>query len=161
MSILGKIFYEYKCAVDSLELLPDDRKKWKLFYLLDILFCELKYGTHPEDYIALWFWNDMKSKDRKKWLTSGKRRKFGMKFYTKEAYDLLGNKKDFNNKFSKFLKRDWISSNETSEQQIRDFISKHERVIIKPLSLSCGEGVEIVGLDEIDLIINKLIGGGM
>lgn len=160
MGLLVRIKSELKQAVEALKLLPEEKRKYKLFYLLDILFCEIKYGTHPEDYISLWFWDGMKPRQRKLWLTSGKRKKFGMKFYTKEAFDLLGDKKLFNLKFSNFIKRSWLCTADASEQQIIDFITLHKKVIVKPLHLSCGDGVSIVKSADIQSFIEKIRGGG-
>lgn len=159
MSIVRKIRNEIKDGWASMKLLPENKRKWSFFYFLDLLFCEVKYGTHPEDYISLWFW-DKSAKERKPYLTSGNRRKFGMRFYTKEAFDLLGDKKLFNVKFSNFLRRDWICTDDASEQQIRDFINSHGRVIVKPLSSSCGNGIEIVQSGDIEVFMKNLMWGG-
>lgn len=158
MNVFSRIHNELRDGIASMKLLPDNKRKYSFFYFLDLLFCELKYGTHPEDYISLWFWNK-NAKERKLYLTSGNRKKFGMLFYTKDAFDLLGDKKQFNNKFSKYLKRDWICTDSATKQQIRDFVKSHGKVIVKPLSLSCGEGVEIFNSDEIDSLIRRIESG--
>lgn len=158
MSIIRKIIKEILDGKAAMKLLPEDKKKWSFFYFLDLLFCEVKYGTHPEDYISLWFW-DKSAKERRPYLTSGNRKKFGLKFYTKEAFDLLGDKKLFNIKFADFLKRDWICTDEATEQKVRDFILSHGRVIVKPLSSSCGDGVEVVQSDNIQYFVDKMGGG--
>ena len=159
MNIVRKIRNEIRDSKASLKLLPENKRKWRFFYFLDMLFCEVKYGTHPEDYISLWFWNKS-AKERKPYLTSGNRKRFGMRFYTKEAFDLLGDKKKFNIKFSDYLKRDWICSDTASEQQVRDFINAHGKVIVKPLSLSCGEGIEIVKKEDVEAFVSNVKGGG-
>lgn len=56
------------------------------------------------------------------------------------------------------MKRDWICTDNATEQQIRDFINSHGRVIVKPLSQSCGNGIEIVYSVDCEKFIKKIDG---
>lgn len=160
MNILNQISHEVKLAIEALSTPPMSKKSGlaKCYYFMDILWSEFRYGTHPEDYIALWFWNKQTA-DRSLWLTSGNRKQFAMGFYTKEAFDLLGSKKLFNEKFAPYLKREWLCTNDASEEQIRTFIKTHGRVIVKPLSLSCGDGIEIIDMNRVDGFLQKVKAG--
>ena len=48
----------------------------------------------------------------------------------------------FNNLFNKYLNREWIYIKESSIEDFKKYLKGKKEVIVKPLSLSCGKGVE-------------------
>lgn len=152
----NRIIKEIKACKDCLSLLPKNRKHSKFYYFIDMLYCIARYGAIGEDYISLKFC-DRPASERKKFVTQGNKRKFYREFYTEEAREILRLKYEFSKKFSEFVKRDWIFTGSSTEEQIRKFINSHDKVIIKPISSTWGMGIEVVSPEQAD--IKKLMAG--
>ena len=63
----------------------------------------------------------------------------------------IGNKLLFNEKYSAagFVKRDFLGTENASEDEIRAFIEKHRTVMKKPLYQSGGAGIELLSREEL------------
>lgn len=57
---------------------------------------------------------------------------------------ILLDKGEFDSYFKKFIRRDWIDTRKESPEDIRAFIEKHGRVIVKPFDEMQGKGIHII-----------------
>lgn len=98
----------------------------------DMVLSRLLLGASTEDYRAMEFFR--KSwRERNRFVTAGRNFKyFFKKFYTAEAVDMFDNKENFNQRFKKFIRRDWLFSGNATVEDIRLFVGKHKEVIVKP-----------------------------
>ncbi|MGM9614319.1 MAG: sugar-transfer associated ATP-grasp domain-containing protein [Oscillospiraceae bacterium] len=67
---------------------------------------------------------------------------------TKEEWDWIANKYQFNTKFAKFIKREYLHIDEsTLEEEIVAFIRKHGTVLSKELNNTQGKGIKRISFD--------------
>ena len=130
-----------------------DYKTPKLFLIIHAAYCYLLYGSTPNDYIHFMFYK-IKHIERKKYITRRKAIKFEKKLNAPENAVYFNNKWEFNKKFKNFVKRDWRFINEINENQFKEFVKKHKKIIIKPIDQSSGNGIKIYEyLNDNDLSI--------
>ncbi|MBO7698065.1 MAG: hypothetical protein J6S38_03390, partial [Erysipelotrichaceae bacterium] len=79
-----------------------------------------------------------------------------------EYYHIVDDKIEFNEHFAAYMKRDWLDMRKTSLQEFEKFCKKHDEMMIKPLNLTGGAGVEKLYVKDYssikelyDLILNK------
>lgn len=147
----------FKKYWNSSKNIHDDYGFCRIPLMLDQFRCYRRLGANCEDYRALEFY-------RKSW-----REKQGFvtlhrnydylfeRMYDDESVDTLQNKELFNKKFSKYIRRGWISTETSDELSIQSFIEQYREVIVKPID-QC-EGVGIYKLNAIDSEgVNRLFG---
>ena len=111
-----------------------------IFVLIDIIYCGFKYQAGYNDYLEFEFYN-LNSKQRKTYLTAGKNNSIIKKYNDKSYWHVFDNKIEFNNRFSKYLNREWLDLRETTLEQFKSFIKKHKIIIVKPIDDCGGNGV--------------------
>ena len=131
---------------------PPLRDKKKLYYFLDMIYSIYKYGALADDYISMAFYSKTHA-EKKEYVTSGNKRLFYKNFYDDEARNILAKKNLFSKRFFAFVKREWIWTEDVSPEQIRTFINKHGKVVIKPASSTWGIGVRVIDISEVDAIL--------
>lgn len=118
------------------------RSRFSIF--CDFLSCWMRFGSNEEDYKGLELYKKS-STECNKFTTSGRNFKWLYEHYAdQETRDTFDDKCNFNSKFAKFIKHEWISTREASIEEVNAFIDKHGTVIVKP---SCGcEGIGVYKL---------------
>ncbi len=144
------------------------KKPWRLV-LMDILYCTAKYGSGHVDYESFEMYNKS-AKERAEILTVGKNNKIFKRFNDPKYIAYFEDKAIFNKKFDKFMKRDWMLVGEgkvygniegsalteadrvpgKGVEEFKDFLKDKEYIMVKPLDLSCGEGIEKIKVSEWD-----------
>lgn len=157
--------YKLKCIKNlnvntMLEVIDNIHKKTKLsknYLLMDMIICANKYGTGYYDYQEFEFYN-LNKLERKTYLTRVKNNAIVKKFNNREYFELFDNKKEFNKKFDKFLKRNWMVIDSNYNEFIK-FCSDKKEIIVKPIDGCGGIGVELIKLNNKNLkkIYDKLI----
>ena len=122
------------------------KKKKKKFVLFDIINCSIKYQAAFYDYLEFEFYL-LNDEQRKTYLTNGKNNEIVKTFNDKNYRHIFDNKDEFNNKFKKYLKRDYLNSNFTKEE-LNKFIKNKNKIIIKPIDGIGGKGIKIVDCSE-------------
>jgi hypothetical protein len=124
------------------------RRRGLIYTILDMVWCNLRYGAmDSRDYLLFEFWKKSAS-ERNKFFT--KRRYFKLiKTFDKETLLNLGDKSFLYQKYSDFIKRDWMLADATTEgDKIKEFFAKHDRVLVKPLSSEQGRGIYVVDVSD-------------
>lgn len=158
MNGLIRVFKELHANWKAMELLPEPYNKHKIKYWLDSIRCIIKFGALSDDYISMAFYAKT-DEERAKYITSGNKRLFYKKFYDDEAREVLAKKNLFSKRFSKYVTRAWLYTEDATPEQIREFIEKLGRVIVKPISSTWGIGVSMKTKDDIDAIIADVNNG--
>jgi hypothetical protein len=84
-------------------------------------------------------------KECRQYLTRGRYRRFYPFLTTKRTRQIMTEKPMFNEVFSEYLKREYrCISQDTSPEQIAEFVLRHPVFIAKPTNLRCGLGIELV-----------------
>lgn len=120
--------------------------KCRLFLLIDIVFCSIKYGAGPYDYQEFEFYN-LNSKERKTYLTRVKNNAIVRMFNDKEISKKFDDKVEFNKIFIEYLKRDWLYLDNNYDEFVK-FCDEKEDFIAKPVGGSGGEGIELIKIDK-------------
>ena len=155
MNGIGRIIKEMRNNWEAMSLLPMPYSKHKIKYWIDSIYCVAKFGALSDDYIALEFYKK-KDKERSQYVTQGNKHLFMRKFYDEEALEVLSKKNLFNKRFCKFINRAWLYSEDATQDEIREFINKHGKVIVKPISSTWGIGVAVKTVADIESIINSV-----
>lgn len=123
--------------------------KPKIQIFLDIVYCGIKYQAGYTDY-KLFAMYELNNKQRKTIITRGINNELIKKYNNPKYIKYFSSKIEFNMKFNKYLKRDWLElePDEESLKMFKSFAKKHHRIVAKTLSLSCGEGVEIISVNR-------------
>lgn len=145
---MGKIKYllqriskmNYKAFFITAKEVSQKTKKPYIIVLLDIIYCGIKYEAGYVDY-KLFEMYKLNSKERRTIVTRGKNNKIIKRVNNmKEAYK-FEDKALFNKLYDKYLNRKWLLL-DNNLSDFKKFISDGKEIIVKPLSLSCGKGVE-------------------
>lgn len=115
--------------------------KKRSWIYLDLIKSFLWYGADFNDYCTFSFW-DKSDKEKDSFITLRRNDKLRFAFSTPRVYELFLDKAKFNERYGKWVKRGWISTRDSSIDEIMSFINEHESVIVKPLSDYGGHGVE-------------------
>ena len=130
-----------------------------LYHLVDFLYSVVRYGVGPKQYSEGSFY-ELRSFDRMKTYTRQRRDKLCRKFNDKEFLHILKNKNEFNQFFKDLISRDWIWCKTASSQQIKDFLNRNNRILVKPGDSTKGKGVHELKKDQEELggIVDSLVG---
>lgn len=111
-----------------------------LFVFFDVVLCGLKYQAGYLDYKYFEMYN-LKTQQRKTILTRGINNEFIKKYNNPKFAEIFENKDQFNVKFKKFIKRDYMILNEDNEIEFNKFIKDKKEIIVKPTNGTHGDGV--------------------
>lgn len=135
-------------------------KPW-LYHLADIFICTAKYGSGHVDYESFGMY-EKSAAERGNILTVGKNNKLFKTFNDTRYIPYFEDKAIFNKKFAPYLKRDWMLVGEgvlygnvkgsalteadcvegQGKEAFRAFLADKDEIMVKPLDLSCGKGIE-------------------
>ena len=156
MKMFSKI--DFKKFISIVNEASKKSNKSKILIFFDMIYCFLKYQAGYSDYIFFEMYN-LNRKDRKTILTRGKNNTYIKKLNPKEYWNIIDDKGLFNEKFKKYLNRDYILINENNYNDFETFIKNKKEIIVKPLDATCGVGVEkiIISKENHKKLFNKLI----
>lgn len=112
-----------------------------LYHLVDFLFSVVRYGVGPKQYSEGGFYK-LRSFDRNKTYTRQRRDRLCGLFNNKQYRHYLQNKNEFNSYFRSFISRNWIYCKTASITQIECFLKNNDRVIVKPIDSTKGQGIK-------------------
>ena len=121
-------------------------KKPTFIIIMDMINCGIKYQAGYMDYQEFEFYL-LNRKQRKTYLTRGKNNALVKKYNNKNYWYLLQDKVEFNKKFEKYLKRDWLDLRTSSLEQFKDFVNKKDFIIAKELDNCGGKGIDKIKID--------------
>ncbi len=164
--IMKKIIYLFKRIINmdfgnfknTVKKMAIKNNRSYIMTFLDVVYCGLKYQAGYRDY-ELFAMDQLDAKQRKTILTRGINNSIMKKYNNPKYVDIFDNKHLFNQKYNKYLNREWLYLDGKNQEEFAKFLIKHKQVVVKPISESCGRGVEIIdwvkGKEQ--TIYNKLI----
>lgn len=156
LKMLSKLsFKKFKNAINEVH---KKSSKSKIFIFFDMIYCFLKYQAGYFDYVFFEMYKLDRS-ERKTILTRGKNNTYIKKLNPKEYWNVIDDKGLFNEKFKKYINRDYIVINEKSYNEFEKFIEKKKEIIVKPLDKTGGAGIEKIKITKENhkKIFDKLI----
>ncbi len=136
---------DYKAMVRTAKTVHLRSGKGTLPVLLDIARCGIAYQAGYSDY-ELFHMETLTEEERKIILTCGKNNEYVRTLNDPAYRRFFSDKAEFNRLFGRYLGRRWLLLNERNAGEFRDFTEGLDRIVVKPLSLSCGRGIEILPL---------------
>lgn len=141
---------DYKSFFETIELIHSRSNKSRVFVFFDIIRCSIKYGSGYVDYKIFYFEN-VKDELKKTYVTRSINNEYFKLFNNREYYKFFNDKDLFLEKFRDFVSRDFINIKKHTYEEYLSFIKKHKVIIVKPIDLSGGYGVEKIDTSEYDL----------
>lgn len=139
----------YMKMFDMVGFVSNKTGKSRILVFLDMIYCGIKYQCGYIDYNLFEMYN-LNGKQRSTIVTRGVNNAFIKEFNDPNYSHIFDNKNEFNEKFDKYLKRDWLIIDGTNYDAFLKLIKDKEYVIVKPISGSCGKGIEKIKLSEHD-----------
>ena len=130
-------------------------KKARLPLFFDMLYSELSTGSDAHNYYMFGFEKQTKQ-ERREWITNHINAHTAARHSGKDIWELFEDKAKFNARFKDYVKRRWLDTRVSSTEQIFEFIKSLDRVIVKPLNLSAGEGIFLLLAEDTDNISQLL-----
>lgn len=140
---------DYKGFFDTLNEIHKQSGISRIKLFFDIIHCGIKFGAGYNDY--KWFrFYEIGDDLRKTYINRTKNNQIVRQLNNPEYYHFVNDKIEFNKLFNDFLKRDWLNLKEASFEEFVGFINKHNSIIIKPIDLTGGFGVEKIAREDFE-----------
>lgn len=141
----------YGAMFDTVNKVHEKNNKNKIGIFFDIVSCGLKYQAGYVDYYLFEMYK-MNKKERATVVTRGINNKIIKQVNDMSLAYKFEDKALFNKLFDKFMNREWIylEDPETTLDDFKKYLKGKTEVIVKPLSLSCGKGVEKLDVTKED-----------
>lgn len=138
-----KVFQEKLKEIARSNQIPYFLLKW------DCRISRLLDGAHPSQYIAFQFYK-LRGRERRTFVTARRSAKLEIVFNNAPASEKekIGNKVLFNKTFAPFVKREWLNAPEATEDDFMSFLTRHERILVKPVNLTQGKGIHLLSEEE-------------
>lgn len=130
-----------KAMRETIKKVQKENNKSKLSILLDMQKCARRYGAGYSDYYLLEFYKKTDD-ERNTYLTRGRNAQLYKKYCDMDYLHYFVNKDEFNERFSDYLKRDWIKVNGTDKEKVVEFFKRHDTFMAKPIDNFGGVGIE-------------------
>lgn len=126
-------------------------RKKKIWFYMDALLANIRYGVTPNQYIGFGFYK-FNAVHRKMFYTARHQGRYDHKLNDPKYKDIFWQKNQFNEAFKEFIKRDWIYVPESNRESVERFIEGHDTIIVKPCAQSSGRGIHLFDkeMDSID-----------
>lgn len=148
----------YKNMFNKINNIHKKTGKSRIAIFNDIRHCATKYGAGYSDYDLFEMYN-LTEEERDTYITRGRNNGLIKKYNNPEYNYLFRNKVEFNKRFKDYIKRDFIEVNTNSKEDIIKFMKKHKTFMAKPVSGTCGKGIEKINIkdyENIDDLYNYL-----
>ena len=136
----------YKQFFDTIDEVHSKTNKNKLAIFIDIINCGIKYQAGYIDYNLFEMYN-LTKEERKTIITRGINNEILKKYNDQSKAYIFEDKALFNKLYDKYLNREWIYLKDNLEE-FKKYLKNKKEIIVKPLSLSCGKGVEKIKVSD-------------
>jgi len=121
--------------------------KNRIALFFDILKCSILYQAGYMDYFVFNF-EDLTDKQRSTFITRGVNHAYIRYMNNREDYDKFDDKIKFNDLFKEYIKRDYLNLEACKVEDFEKFVKKHATIIVKPVAMQCGKGIEKYTISE-------------
>lgn len=113
-----------------------------LFVQMDTLWCRIAYGAPVSQYIGFGMYR-MNRYERNRYITINRSTNLEpvLNRAPAEEKDILAKKQLFNRAYCKYIHRDWLYAPDSTDDEIRSFLSRNEVAVAKPTDGTRGNGV--------------------
>ena len=133
---------DWKAMWQTTGLLKERSGKSRLWLLCDMLYCAIKYNAGYVDYKIAQFYR-LNDAQRRTQITRGLSNTIVRRMNDKAYWYLFDDKATFNSLFKEEVGRGWMKiAQDTTTEQLKDFLAQYPDIIAKPLEGSSGVGIE-------------------
>jgi hypothetical protein len=117
---------------------------------VDCILSRVIDGTNPDQYFAFQFYK-LRRRERNLFVTKRRSNRIERVFNhaSDSEIEIIANKALFNKTFDSFIHRDWVYVPDASENEVRAFVERNRKILIKPTHETQGKGIRL--LKEEDL----------
>lgn len=138
----------YSSFFKTIDMVKEKNHKSKISIFFDIVACGLKYQAGYVDYYQFEMYK-MNKKERKTVVTRGINNRIIKSVNDMSQAYKFEDKALFNKLFAKYIKREWILLDGENLDDFKKYLKGKKEIIVKPLSLSCGKGVEKLNVSKV------------
>lgn len=115
----------------------------------DMIWCAIRYGAGYYDYQVFGFCN-LNGEQRKTYVTRVISKKLNMFMNDDEYAHFFDNKDEFYELFKDYIGRGFLRLDTSTNEEIKEFVSKREWLFCKLQDAECGKGCERVRVSDFD-----------
>lgn len=119
----------------------------KYYLLCGRIVTKVLYGFTKEQYYIYFGWAYNRH-GRARLFSNNRSKEIQSKCNKSASIHFFENKVDFLNKFSSFVKREWIYLPNVTKKEAVEFCDKNNIVMAKPLDLMQGQGIKMINSDD-------------
>lgn len=150
MYTLKKIFkIDFEKLSSKINICSEKSNKSKIRIFIDMIICFILYGAGYVDYEFFDMYK-LNRKERSTLITIRKNNNYVKKLNPKEYWKYIDDKALFNEKFKKYLNREFLKIDKDNFSDFEKFIKKRDEIIVKPIDATCGTGIEKIKIGEED-----------
>ncbi len=138
---------DYKQMVEVAKTIHQRTGKNTLGILMDMVRCGFRYQAGYMDYLVFEMYT-LNDAQRKTYITRGKNNEYVRRLNPQENWHLVEDKIEFLKRFDGYHGREWLDLRECSREAFQEFCKRHPKFVAKPLSGTCGRGVEFFEVSE-------------
>lgn len=113
--------------------------------IADMLWCSTRYELGFRDY-AMWDFATLNRAERKTWMTHPKSHRLNVAVNDPAHRIWFSDKIHFYERFADLLGREWLDLRVADAETLADFVTRHDRAVVKPADGVGGGGVELIDL---------------
>jgi len=111
--------------------------------LADMVWCTLRYESGYADYEEYEYFN-LNGAQRRTMLSAAQNNRLIQRYNPIEFRYKFQDKREFNRIFADYLGRQWLDVEASTTDELRAFLARHPRVMVKPISAEAGAGIEVL-----------------
>lgn len=140
---------DYKAMFETVSEIHKKTGKNRLFMFFDVVYCGFKYGAGYSDYKYFEFYT-LNARQRATYIVRATNNVIAAHCNKKDFYHCIHDKVEFNERYGEFLKRDWLDFRTAQKEDFMRFIEGKTAIIVKPVDLTCGQGVEKLAVADFE-----------
>ena len=111
----------YKDMFKTIKRINKETGRNRIYLFFDMIYCGFKHGAGYVDY-EYYKMYDLSRSERLTIMTRGRSNHYVAELNPKEYWHLFDNKNEFNEKFKKYLGRDWMYITGDNFDEFKDFV---------------------------------------
>lgn len=139
--------FQYKQFFSIINEIHKKTNKSRILIFFDIVRTVIKFGNGYMDYFEFEFYL-LNDEERQTYITAYINNNIVKKYNDKEEMQKFDDKITFNNTYKRFLKRDFIDLNNSTQKEFEDFLRKHRKIICKIPDGTGGKGIRVIEIDK-------------
>lgn len=140
--MIQKIRYYFSTIAENVKRTSQKYKKERLFVLLDMLWCAIRYSASPSNYYYFGF-AKLNHSQRQTYVTHKMSEAIQKKYNSPKYHIVFYDKMIFSRVFSDFYGRRCLSTETMQSDDFEQFVTSCPKFLYKPLEGGQGKGIQV------------------